>query len=64
MAGSTQGYPIPKPNPWFALSPEESVDLISLCMNGEENWLGRDRQRFSELRAKMDNWLAKLAASD
>jgi hypothetical protein len=58
------GRPIPKPNPWFALSPEEGMDLIRLRKIGEENWLRRDRHRFSELRAKMGKWVAKLAASD
>jgi len=45
------GPPMPKPNPWFALSDEEGMDLNRLCNVGEENWLRRDRHRFSELRA-------------
>jgi hypothetical protein len=58
------GPPLPKPNPWFALSYEEGRELIRLRNVGEENLLRRDRHRFSELRAKMDKWVAKLAASD
>jgi hypothetical protein len=58
------GPPLPKPNPWFVLSHEEGMDWDRLCNVGEENWLRRDRHRFSELRAKMDKWVAKLAASD
>src|SRR5262249_6707596 len=43
------GPPLPKPNPWFALSYEEGRELIRLRNVGEENWLRRDRHRYSEI---------------
>jgi hypothetical protein len=46
---------MPKPNPMRALSFEESVDLIRLLKSDEENWSRRDRHRYSEITAKVDN---------
>jgi hypothetical protein len=48
------GRPIPKSNPWLALSYEEGMDLIRLRKIGEENWLRRDRHRYGEIMAKVD----------
>jgi hypothetical protein len=48
------GRPIPKSNPWLALSYEEGRDLIRLRKIGEENWLRRDRHRYGEIMAKVD----------
>jgi hypothetical protein len=58
------GPPVPKSNPWFALSFEEGMDLIRLRKIGEENWLRRDRHRFSEIRDKMNRAGAKPAISE
>ena len=48
------GRPLPKSDPWSALSAEEHWDLMRLDKIGEENWLRRDRHRYSEIMAKVD----------
>jgi hypothetical protein len=51
------GRPMPKSNARPPLSVEETIDWIDLTRllkSGEENWSRRDRDRYSEIIAKVD----------
>jgi hypothetical protein len=48
------GRPMPKPNPFEVLNPEELVDLIRIFQSDEDSWSFRDRRRCEEIMSKVD----------